>query len=328
VCKLAQRTGDIQVDTQRPARESALANFRARPGVNCRRNESTVVHDEYLRNAESYPLLPPGSQPARHRTDHRHWRPVPLDDNAYDSHAGSLGDPSMKDVELNDLYEISARANINRRCATAYLHDIRGSMHALFSAIELLGRSAKSGDGNQERIDKACELAKRAIGNHERTTLGAVQALALLDFDAAAVDVAVLAAEVVQFLRNHAAVKEVAVTTAAEGPVIVVAERAKLRALLMGLIMEAIDGSPSGADLRVAVARTGDDAVVSIGCAPGCAAISATQEFLPPANGRLDPLELTLVYARQYLRENGGRLEIDAGAQPRGELRLVYPAVA
>jgi hypothetical protein len=49
---------------------------------------------------------------------------------------------------------------------------------------------------------------------------------------------------------------------------------------------------------------------------------------LPPANGRLDPLELTLVYARQYLRENGGRLEIDAGAQPRGELRLVYPAVA
>ncbi len=66
----------------------------------------------------------------------------------------------MNELTLPDLYEVAARASINERCAHSYLHDVRGTMHALFSAVELLGRSAQGAGGNQERIHKACDLAR------------------------------------------------------------------------------------------------------------------------------------------------------------------------
>jgi len=51
-------------------------------------------------------------------------------------------------LSLTDLYEAAARATINERCAPAYLHDFRGSLQALFGALELLGRSARAGGGD------------------------------------------------------------------------------------------------------------------------------------------------------------------------------------
>ena len=227
---------------------------------------------------------------------------------------------------LPDLYEAAARAFINQRCAPAHLHDIRGSMQALFSALELLGRSAKSGTDNPERVEKACELAKRAISNHEKSTLGVVQALTLQHTEAVAIDLFRLASEVVHFLRNEAAGREVTLKVIGT-EVSISAERARLQTLLVGLLMAAIDAVPPGASLLLCVESADGEALVSVDSDAGYEEISPIDPMRPDRNGPLLPKDLTLLFARQFLAANGGRLEIHgaSAAMPRGVLRLRYP---
>jgi len=234
----------------------------------------------------------------------------------------------VNELELPDLYEAAARATINERCAPAYLHDIRGSMQALFGALELLGRSAKSGSGNPERVEKACELARRAISHHEKSTLEALQILTLQHVDAAAVDVLSLATEVVHFLRNDAATKDVLLKVTGIQGVGISAERARLQTVLVGLLTAAIDEIPPGAALLLCIDRVGDSAVISIDSDAGYKEVSEKENLWSCPHARLRPKELTLLFARQFLAANGGRLELNAAAPPRGAMRLYYPLAA
>jgi signal transduction histidine kinase len=220
---------------------------------------------------------------------------------------------------MSDLYEVAARATINERCATAYLHDIRGSMQALFSALELLGRSARKGGSDLERVERACALAQRAISFHEKSTLDALQILTLQDAESATVDASALMGDVVHFLRNKAANKQVSVSLPATDAQWVAAERARLQTLLVGLLADAIDATPVGMELPIAVSSEGGFAVISFGTNAGYAVDNATDDL---------PHELTLHFARQFLSNNGGRLEIDTATPPRGALRLYYPLKA
>jgi signal transduction histidine kinase len=232
----------------------------------------------------------------------------------------------VADLELSELYEVAARAQINQRCAMAYLHDIRGSMQALFSAIELLSRTARSADGDQARIDKACALAKRAVNNHEKATLDALQALTLQHSEPIAVDVGALVSQVVHFLRNEASIKGVTVAVDVGEAATISADRTKFLALLVGLVTAAIDETPAGQELRVSARRSGDDAVISINSDAGYSGGGAAT--LPdPASGRLSSRELTRVFAQRFLTAHGGRLEITTDDKPHGSLHLVYPAL-
>ncbi|MDB6083832.1 MAG: Histidine kinase [Gammaproteobacteria bacterium] len=231
----------------------------------------------------------------------------------------------MDELGLPDLYEAAARATINERCALAYLHDIRGSMQALFSALELLGRSATSAYGNPERLERACDLARRAINNHEKSTIDALQVLTLQHTEATAVDAGELLCEVVRFLRNDAANKEVVMQVAPAEGVRISAERAKLRTLLVGLLTAAIDETPHGAALPLSIDRLDGNAVLSVGSDAGYRVAQETLNVWDGRGGRLHPRELTLLFARRFLAANGGRLEIDPGAPPLGELRVYYP---
>jgi signal transduction histidine kinase len=232
----------------------------------------------------------------------------------------------VSDLELSELYEMAARAQINERCAMAYLHDIRGSMQALFSAIELLSRSARSADGDHARIDKACALAKRAVNNHEKATLDALQALTLQRTDPISVDVGTLVSQVVHFLRNEASNKSVMVAVEVGEAATISTDPAKFQALLVGLVIAAIDETPAGQELRICTARNGDDATVSINSDAGYSGEGAST--LPdPASGRLPSRELTRVFAQRFLSANGGRLEVTPHDRARGSLRLIYPAL-
>jgi signal transduction histidine kinase len=220
---------------------------------------------------------------------------------------------------LSDLYEVAARATINERCATAYLHDIRGSMQALFSAMELLGRSARKGGSNLERVEKACALARRAIDFHEKSTLDVLQMLTLQDVESAKVDVGALMNDVVHFLRNEAANKEVVVSLHGTAAFSIAAERARLQTLLVGLVADAIDATPAGTELPITVGNEDGFVVISIESNAGYAVDDPTDDL---------PHELTLHFARQFLSNNGGRLEINSAMPPRGALRLYYPIKA
>jgi len=233
----------------------------------------------------------------------------------------------VDDPALSDVFTTAARAAINERCASAYLHDVRGTMQALFSAFELLGRSARLGAANPARVEKAWDLARRAMSNHEKSTLDVLQMLTLQPNPPAAVDLAELVNEVVHFLRNEAASKYVTVAASASPEVRISVERAKLQTLLVGLMTAAIEETPAGAELRLAVGRQGGDAVITLGSHGGFANLRSSDELLAGPLGALRPRELTLLFARHFLADGGGRLEIDGSAFPVGSLTLHHPAL-
>jgi hypothetical protein len=233
----------------------------------------------------------------------------------------------VNDRQWPEWFEVAARASINERCALSYLHDVRGSMQALFSAVELLGRSAR-GSGDRERIDKACELARRAINQHEKTTIGALEVLTQQHIDASAFDVGPLLAETAHFLRNEAAGKELRITVDVEREIRILAERGRLQTLLIGLLTAAMDALPMGSTLTVSLGRDGDDAVIRIDSAAGYSPVAICGEIphLPVAG--LGAKELNLLFAHRFLDACGGRLEITAAGKSQGQLQIFYPAAA
>jgi signal transduction histidine kinase len=235
----------------------------------------------------------------------------------------------VDEFEQSELLDVAARARINERCAMAYLHDVRGTMQALFSAIELLGRSARAGNGDAARIDKACGLAKRAIATHEKSVLDILQALTLQSAEATPVDLAGMVTKAVQFLRNEAAMKSVTISLVGEDGdstpgLTVMAEQARFQTLLVGLVAAAIDATPAGEKLPIAVRRVDGWAQVTIGSDAGYRAHEGAAGP-KPQGGRLRPSELTRLFAERYLATGGGRLDIDAGTHPHGTLKLFYP---
>ncbi len=233
----------------------------------------------------------------------------------------------MKELELPDLFTAAARAAINERCAAAYLHDVRGSMQALFSAFELLSRSAKSGT-DPARTEKACELARRAISQHEKSTMSVLELLTLEQAEATVVNVESLLHEVAHFLRHDTAAKAVKIMVCGAADLHVSAERAKLQTLLVGLMMEAIEETPAGAELAVSAEPVGDEVSISIGSAAAYRSVRELEALDLRAPVRLRPRDLTLLFARQFLTANRGRVEIDSAAGPRGTLTLYYPRSA
>jgi signal transduction histidine kinase len=231
-------------------------------------------------------------------------------------------------LSLTDLYEAAARAAINERCAPAYLHDVRGSLQALLGAVELLGRSARAGGGDLARVEKACDLARRAISHHEKSTIYALQVLTSQQSMAAAVEVGALTRNVVHFLRNDAGNRAIRITVASSEDLNVWVDRAKLQTLLAGLITAAIDETQVGGELPISADRAGDDVAVSIGSHAGYDDIYSAPDLSRRPSLRFQPKELTLLFAREFLAANGGRLTVDNGVQPQGSLTIYYPARA
>jgi hypothetical protein len=231
----------------------------------------------------------------------------------------------MNDLGMSDLYEAAARATINERCASAYLHDVRGSLQALFGALELLGRSARAGGGDLARVEKACALARRAISRHEKSTIDALQTLTSQQSMAVAVDVGALTCDVAHFLRNEAGNQGVRITVATPENLNVWADRGKLHTLLVGLLTAAIDETQAGGEVPVKIDRVGDEVAVSIGSNAGYDDIHDAPDLSRRPTLRFQPKELTLFFAREFLAANGGRLTFDNVSQPQGSLTIHYP---
>ncbi len=226
-----------------------------------------------------------------------------------------------------ELVETAARATINERCASAFLHDVRGTMQALFSAFELLGRSAKSSGADTVRVERACDLARRAISHHEKSTMNVLQILTLHPSAAVTVELPELVNEVAHFLRNDATIKRVTVDVSSVAGVSVSVDRAKLQTLLVGLLSAAIDQIAAGSELVVSIRRIDGDAVVSFGSDAGFAQAEGSGGIQRQGLRPLHPRELTLLFARHFLAANGGRFVVDPAAQPFGAMHLHYPCV-
>ena len=67
----------------------------------------------------------------------------------------------MKAVSFTQVLDAAAYALIGERCQQAYIHDIRGGLQAINSAVELLARSVKSPAQNGALLEKASALGHR-----------------------------------------------------------------------------------------------------------------------------------------------------------------------
>jgi signal transduction histidine kinase len=214
---------------------------------------------------------------------------------------------------------------LNEQHAGAYLHDLRGGLQAMRNSIELLTRGAR-GMGDPAAVDRAAELAKRALAGHERTLSGVIDAMVLRDEAPASVDVAELLRDVLAFLQNAIAAKELVPSSAPTPRLCVMGERKKLHLCLLALMSNAIDYLPQGSPLNVSLYRDAEELFLEI---PG-GNLYETVSLSDGGNGlpaEIGQLELTLKVCRDIVGAHGGRLVFRSDDSGDGVLQICHPVL-
>lgn len=244
-------------------------------------------------------------------------------------HTGSPVDsqvePASKEWHIGDVFDAALQTLVNDRCRRTYIHDMRGGLQAIYSALELLVRSAKQGAVNGTLIDNASALAKRALATHERVMLEIVNQLTLGEEKPVVVNVLNLIDEVQRFLRNDAAIRDIRIAVTGAKDVQVSAALNKLRTLLLALLAFSIDALPVGAELQIDVSRVREDACVALRGEMSCDEIPSAEALLRDQTSIVQPRDLILGGARHWLQKHGGRIELDSSATLRNALRIYYP---
>lgn len=202
----------------------------------------------------------------------------------------------------------AARALITERCQRAYLHDIRGGLQALSGALELLGRLAQGGDVDRAMADRAIGVAKRALAHHERAMLSLVREITAAPESEEQVDLRALVEEVLTFLRNDFASRQVAAHFAHRAEISIELVRNQIRVVLLGLLTRCIDALPAGAELAIGLERRDGSAVLTLRSS------GIESAFREP--------EPVLEMMRAWASSRGGHL--DSGPEP-GMLELHLP---
>jgi hypothetical protein len=229
----------------------------------------------------------------------------------------------MKSVSFTQAMEAAAFGLVGQRCRQAYIHDIRGGLQALGSAIELLARSAKSPAQHSALLEKASALAQRAMATHEQVVIDIVQGMAPIDERATVVNLGDLIREAVHFLRNDAVAKSITLHSTLAAGVCISTEPLKCRLLIIGLIVMAIDTLAAGSVIDIRVAHSGSEALLEFKSAAPYSQIRDPSDLWAGLDS-VPPGELMLAVTSRWVCTNGGRIQLDLADSP-GELRIYYP---
>jgi signal transduction histidine kinase len=222
--------------------------------------------------------------------------------------------------EPERLLDAAAKTIITERCQRAYLHDMRGGLQAIAGAFELLAKLARNRESSPALVETASAMAKRALANHESALLEMVQQMTSEDDSAVRVELGALIDDILRFLRNDIACKQIDVNFSHAGDCTVQVQKHKLRLVLLGLIALRIDDCPQGSELVMRLDR-----------ADACARLELSSPVLPspPRESRsYEPRELVLDMARQWLSAQGGRLEASGNSPGRCDLTIYYPMLS
>jgi signal transduction histidine kinase len=234
----------------------------------------------------------------------------------------------MTTWHVNDVLEAAVQTLVNERCRRAYIHDMRGGLQALHASLEVLARSANSEMPNVALIDKASAMAKRAMAQHEQAMTDIVNQVTGFDDAAEVVDLPLLVQQAQQFLRNDALNKGVTLRLSGSESALVLAQRLKLRSLILGLLALGIDALPSGAELHVELSLADSYALLELRSELVYGSIRAAEELLCQCPADIRPQEFVLGFARQWIMANGGRVEIHSLVDAPSGLRIYYPLAA
>jgi hypothetical protein len=231
----------------------------------------------------------------------------------------------VKPLPLSDVLEAAAYAVVGERCRQAHLHDARGELQTLHSAIELLARAAKTPGENAAMAEKASALAKRALANHEKSLVELLNRMTPHDANMATVNVGQLVGEVLRILRNDALSKSIDFRFTAAADVSIEAQPNLCEMVILGLCAMTIDELAAGASIAVTVGRLDSQAYIEWKSDIPWPAVRRPEELWHSARASLSPYELLLAVAWRWTTTNGGRVELPADPHARGALRIYYP---
>jgi signal transduction histidine kinase len=220
-----------------------------------------------------------------------------------------IGDRFAMSQRNEELEDAALQMMVSRRCRRAYVHDIRGGLQAINSALELLSRSMVSAGDKQALMQKALEFARRAVAGHEKCMDRLMEQLIPYDEVPGRVNLGSWIRELLQFLQNDAASKEIRFDFSAEEDVTVSVHEAKLRLVMLGLITGALDNLPPGKVLRVGLHKSEGHAVIAV----------------PAAFGAPDTIDLVQSAARRVAARQGGRTFIDGASSPGATMNIFLP---
>ena len=226
----------------------------------------------------------------------------------------------MKSISSIDVLGAAAYALVSERCRQSYLHDIRGGLQTLNSAVELLIRAAKNPGDNAALAEKASFVARRAVLNHEKSLLDLVNQVTPQTEVADRVDAGQLMSDVLRFVANDLANKSVSFRLQSASDVFVLAERHKFRLLVLGLICMLADELAPGAVVDVKVTRSDSDALIEFNPTIPCPSVLDSKHQWESPGAMSSPCELLLSLTQQWAFANGGGLELSPTA-----LRIHYP---
>jgi len=224
-----------------------------------------------------------------------------------------------------DVFEAAAYALVGERCRQSYLHQVRGGLQSLHTAVELLVRAAATPGDNPALAERAAALARRALQNHEKSMAELFNELAPMQESADSLNVGEVVAEVLRFIRNDAAGRSITFRVESATDVWVMAQPHKLRLLLLGLVTSLIDAAAPGAVIDVAVARAIPHAMIEFRSGVLCPAFPDPQHLWQSGTTPGSAYELLLALTQRWSTANGGRLEPPVDPQVPGALRIYYP---
>jgi len=230
----------------------------------------------------------------------------------------------MRQKTLDQVLRLTLQGMLAEQFRATHLHDMRGGLQAIRNSLELMTRASKaSGDGTAA-VDRATELAKRALAGHERTLETVLDHLVLIDEEPTSVDVAALLAEVLAFLQNAIVSKGLSPAVPQTGRIRAIGEPRKLRLCMLALISNAIDYLPAGSALNVGLYSDTEEFFLEIPGGQLYETVNLSDEAtsLP---GTIEQRELSLRVCRQIVSAQGGRIVFRSDESTDGILQICHP---
>jgi hypothetical protein len=205
------------------------------------------------------------------------------------------------------------------------LHDARGELQTLHSAIELLTRAAKAPGENTALADKASALAKRTLAMHEKSLVELLNRMTPHDAAVAPLNVGRMVSEALRILRNDALSKSIEFRFEELADVSIEAQPNLCEMVILGLSAMTVDELAAGSSIAVSVGRVNGHAYVGWKSDIAWPAVREPEELWHSARESLSPYELLLAVAWHWTTTNGGRVELAADPQVRDAMRIYYP---
>ena len=229
--------------------------------------------------------------------------------------------PAAEDDALLEAGRLATLGELVRDCA----HEIANPLFAILALSDLLLQESESGTKAHERLTLVHESA-----NGIRAVVDGMQGFAR-ESRAQAADVALqeVAGAAAGFMRTVIAARDVEIVERyGDRPALVHGDAARLRLLLVSLLLNSFRGLPSGGTVTVEVSCEEGEAVAAVrddgaGFAPG-EAETAFELFHTTRGGS----GLGLAVARRIAEGHGGTLAAEPPAGPGARVVLRLPEAA